>query len=145
MFEQRLPYLDSHMGSDCEIHLFVLDLETTYVTHFPEVPIASKKLSSQDQDLRFIRLVWIPSKLFSRLYQGFLSKYKWALTSVSWTWNYTGSLIQPTILIWCLPVSNLLFPFGAYHFHLSFPATSLTKNSQPPFSIAQPPFFVSPL
>ena len=67
MFEQRLPYSDSHMGSDCEIRLFVLDLETTYVTHFPEVPTVSKKLSSQDQDLRFIHLVWIPSKLFSRL------------------------------------------------------------------------------
>ena len=88
-----------------------------------------QKLSSQDQDLRFIHLVWIPSRLFSRLYQRFLSKYKWTLTSVSWTWNYTGSLIQPTILIRCLPVSNLPFSFGAYHSHLPFPATSLTKNS----------------
>ena len=25
-----------------------------------------------------------------------LPKYKWTLTNVSWTWNYTGSLIQPT-------------------------------------------------
>ena len=44
-----------------------------------------QKLSSQDQDLRFVHLVWIPSRLFSRLYQGFLSKYKWTLTSMSWT------------------------------------------------------------
>ena len=27
-----------------------------------------QKLSSQDQDLRFIHLVWIPSRLFSKLY-----------------------------------------------------------------------------
>ena len=46
MFKQRLPYSDSHMGSDCEIRLFVLDLETTCVTHFPKVPTMSKKLSS---------------------------------------------------------------------------------------------------
>ena len=42
MFEQSLSYSDFHMGSDYEIHLFVLDLETTYVTHFPEVPTVSK-------------------------------------------------------------------------------------------------------
>ena len=42
MFEQNLSYSDFHVGSDCEIHLFVLDLETTYVTHFPEVPTVSK-------------------------------------------------------------------------------------------------------
>ena len=35
-------YSDFHMGSDYEIRLFVLDLETTYVTHFPEVPKMSK-------------------------------------------------------------------------------------------------------
>ena len=42
MFEQNLSYLDFHIGSDCEIHLFVLDLETTYVTHFSEVLEVSK-------------------------------------------------------------------------------------------------------
>ena len=42
MFEQSLSYLDFHMGSGCEIRLFVLDLETTYVTHFPEIPTMSK-------------------------------------------------------------------------------------------------------
>ena len=35
-------YSDFHMGFDYEIRLFVLDLETTYVTHFPEVPTVSK-------------------------------------------------------------------------------------------------------
>ena len=42
MFEQNLSYSDFHVGSDYEIHLFVLDLEITYVTHFPEVPTVSK-------------------------------------------------------------------------------------------------------
>ena len=42
MFEQSLSFSDFHIGSDWEIYLFVLDLETTYVTHFPEVPTMSK-------------------------------------------------------------------------------------------------------
>ena len=42
MFGQSLSYSGFHIGSDYEIHLFVLDLETTYVTHFPEVPTVSK-------------------------------------------------------------------------------------------------------
>ena len=42
MFEQSLSYSDFHIGSDCEIRFFVLDLETTYVTHIPEVPTVSK-------------------------------------------------------------------------------------------------------
>ena len=42
MFEQSLSYLDFHIDSNCEIRLFVLDLETTYVTHFSEVLVASK-------------------------------------------------------------------------------------------------------
>ena len=42
MFEQSLSYSDFHIGSDCEIRLFVLDLETTYVTHFSEVLAVSK-------------------------------------------------------------------------------------------------------
>ena len=33
-----------------------------------------QNLSSQDQNLRFIHLIWILSRLFSRLYQGFPSK-----------------------------------------------------------------------
>ena len=42
MFEQNLSYSDFHVGSDCEIDLFVLHLETAYVTHFPKVPTVSK-------------------------------------------------------------------------------------------------------
>ena len=42
MFKQSLSYSDFHIGSDCEIRLFVLDLETTYVTHFSEVLAVSK-------------------------------------------------------------------------------------------------------
>ena len=42
-----------------------------------------QNLSSQDQNLRFIHLIWIPSRLFSRLYQNFPSKVQRTLTSVS--------------------------------------------------------------
>ena len=42
MSEQSLSYSDFHIDSDFEICLFVLDLETNYVTHFPEVPAVSK-------------------------------------------------------------------------------------------------------
>ena len=42
MFEQSLSYSDFHIGSNCEIRLFVLDLETTYVTHLFEVLAVSK-------------------------------------------------------------------------------------------------------
>ena len=42
MSEQSLSYSDVHVDSDFEILLFVLYLETTYVTHFPEVPAVSK-------------------------------------------------------------------------------------------------------
>ena len=34
----------------------------------PQSTNSIQKLSSQDQDLRFIHLVWIPSRLFSKLY-----------------------------------------------------------------------------
>ena len=42
MSEQSLSYLDFHVDFDFEIRLFVLYLETTYVTHFPKVPTVSK-------------------------------------------------------------------------------------------------------
>ena len=42
MSEQSLSSSDFHMDFDFEIHLFVLDLETTYVTHFFEVLAVSK-------------------------------------------------------------------------------------------------------
>ena len=71
MSKQSLSYLDFHIYSDFEIRLFVLDLETTYVTHFSEVLAVTQNLSSHDQDLRFIHLVWIPLGLFSRLHRGF--------------------------------------------------------------------------
>ena len=71
MSKQNLSYSDFHIDSDFEIRLFVLDLETTYVTHFSEVLAVTQNLSSHDQDLRFIHLVWIPLGLFSRLHRGF--------------------------------------------------------------------------
>ena len=42
MSKQSLSYSDFHIDSNFEIHLFVLDLETTYVTHFFEVLVVSK-------------------------------------------------------------------------------------------------------
>ena len=42
MFKQSLSYSNFHIDSDCEIRLFVLDLETTYVTHFSEVLAVSR-------------------------------------------------------------------------------------------------------
>ena len=42
MFEQSLSYSDFHIDYEFEIRLFVLDLETTYVTHFFEVLAVSK-------------------------------------------------------------------------------------------------------
>ena len=42
MSKQNLSYSDFHIGSNCEIRLFILDLETTYVTHFSEVLAMSK-------------------------------------------------------------------------------------------------------
>ena len=74
-----------------------------------------QKLSSQDQDLRFIHLVWIPSRLFSRLYQDFPSKvqmnsHKCVLNlKLHWVTNSTyhfcsvPTSLQPTILVRCLP------------------------------------------
>ena len=42
MSEQSLSYSDFHIDSDFEIHLFVLDLETSYMTHFSKVLTVSK-------------------------------------------------------------------------------------------------------
>ena len=42
MSKESLSYLDFHIDSNFKIHLFVLDLETTYVTHFSEVLVVSK-------------------------------------------------------------------------------------------------------
>ena len=100
-----------------------------------------QKLSSQDQDLRFIHLVWIPSRLFFGLYQGFpfkiqMSSHKCILnlklhwiTSSTYHSRSVSTGLQPTIPIRCLP----------------FLATSLTKNYQPTFSTTHLPFFISPL
>ena len=108
---------------------------------FPRSINSVQKLSSQDQDLRFIHLIWIPSRLFSRLYQGFpfkvqMNSYKYFLNlKLHWVTTPTYHShsvpinLQPTIPVRCLPI----------------PATSLTKNSQSTFSTAHLPFFVSPL
>ena len=65
MSEQSLSYSDFHIDSDFEIYFCDPLLQSTS---------SVQNLSSQDQDLRFIHLVWIPSGLFFRLHQGFLFK-----------------------------------------------------------------------
>ena len=73
-----------------------------------------QNLSSQDQNLRFIHLIWIPSRLFSRLYQGFPSKVqmnshkcvlnlklRWVTNSTEHSHSVPTSL-QLTILVRCL-------------------------------------------
>ena len=42
MFERNLSYSDFYIDSDFEIRLFVLNLETIYLTHFSEVLALSK-------------------------------------------------------------------------------------------------------
>ena len=65
-----------------------------------------QNLSSQDQDLRFIHLVWIPSGLFSRLHQGFpfkvqMNSHKCVLNlKLHWVTSSTyHSRLVPTVLI----------------------------------------------
>lgn len=93
-----------------------------------------QNLSSWHQNLRFIHLIGISLGLFSRLHQGFSFKVQMNSHKCVGTWNYIGSLIQPTILVRCLPVSNLPFSFGAYHSHLPFPPTVPTYRSHQKFS-----------
>ena len=76
-----------------------------------------QNLSSQEQNLRFIHLVWIPSRLFFRLYQGFpfkiqMNSHKCVLnlklhwiTSSTYNSRSVSTSLQPTI-----PVRCLLFP-----------------------------------
>ena len=42
MSEQNSSYSNFHIDSDFEIWLFILDMETTYLTHFSEVLAVSK-------------------------------------------------------------------------------------------------------
>ena len=110
-----------------------------------------QNLSSQDQNLRFIHLVWILSRLFSRLYQGFpfkvqMNSHKCILNlKLHWVTSSTyHSRLMPTGLQPTIPHSVPNIP--AYRLMpTSREPTSLTKNSQPPFSTTQLPFFVSPL
>ena len=107
MSKQNLSYSDFHIDSDFEIRLFVLDLETTYVTHFSEVLAVTQNLSSHDQDLRFIHLVWIPLGLFSRLHRGFpfkvqMNSHKCVLNlKLHWVTSSTyHSCLVPTVSIY---------------------------------------------
>ena len=146
MSEQSLSYSDFHIDSDFENPLICFGLGNHLCDPLPRSTSSVQNLSSQDQDLGFIHLVWIPSGLFSRLHQGFPFKvqknsHKCVLNlKLHWVTNSTyhshsvPTSLQPTILVRCLP-----FP------STNRESTNLTKNSQPPFLSAQPPFFVSPL
>ena len=77
-----------------------------------------QKLSSQDQDFRFIHLVWIPLRLFFRLYQGFsfkiqMNSHKCVLNlKLHWITSSTyHSRSVPTSLQPIIPVRCLPFPF----------------------------------
>ena len=132
MFEQSLSYSDFHINSDFEIYFYDPLLQSTS---------SVQNLSSQDQNLRFIHLVWISLGLFSRLHQGFPFKVQtnshkcvldlklhWITSSTYHSCSVPTSL-QPTIPIWCLLFSSTIF----------------TKNSQPPFSTTHLLLFISPL
>ena len=79
-----------------------------------------QKLSSQDQGLRLIHLVWIPSRLFSRLYQGFpfkvqMNSYKYFLNlKLHWVTTPTYHShsvpinLQPTIPVRCIPFPSII-------------------------------------
>ena len=71
-----------------------------------------QNLSSQDQNLRFIHLVWIPSRLFSRLHQGFpfkeqMNSHKCVLNlKLHWvTTSAYHSRSVPTSLLPTIPLS----------------------------------------
>ena len=86
-----------HIDSDFEIYFCDPLLQSTS---------SVQNLSSQDQNLRFIHLVWIPLGLFSRLHQGFpfkvqMNSHKCVLNlKLHWvTSSIYHSCSVPTILI----------------------------------------------
>ena len=99
-----------------------------------------QNLNSWDQNLRFIHLIGISSGLFSKLHQDFSLQVQMNSHKCVGTWSYTGSLIQPTVLIRCLPFPPTV---PICHSYLPFPSTILTKKSQLPFLTTYLPFFIS--
>ena len=93
-----------------------------------------QNLSSQDQNLRFIHFVWIPSGLSSKLYQGFpfkeqMNSHKCILnlklhwvTSSTYHSHSLPTSLPPTIL---LSVPKILL----HHSHQKFPSTILNCPS----------------
>ena len=83
MFEQNLSYSNFHIDSDFEICLFVLDLETTYVTYFSKVLAVSKTWASKIKSWDSSTWFGFPQGYSPNIIKASLSKYKWTLTSVS--------------------------------------------------------------
>ena len=82
-----------------------------------------QNLSSQDQNLRFIHLIWIPSRLFSRLYQGFPSKVQ--MNSHKCVLNLKLHWVTNSTYHSSFGAKHSRLPFGAYQsrihqFHQKF-------------------------
>ena len=151
MSEQSLSYSDFHIDFDFENPLICFGLRNHLCDPLLRSISSVQNLSSQNQDLRFIDLVWIPSGLFSRLHHSFPFKvqmnfHKCILNlKLHWVTSSTyHSRSVPTSLQPTIPLSLLNIP--TYHsVPTSRESTILTKNSQPPFSTTHLPFFISPL
>ena len=133
MSEQSLSYSNFHIDSDFENPLICFGLGNHLCDPLLWSTSSVQNLSSQDQDLRFIHLVWIPSGLFFRLHQGFLFKvqmnsHKYVLNlKLHWVTSSTyHSRSVPTGLQPTIPLSVPNIP--TYHsVPTSRKSTSLTK------------------
>ena len=91
-----------------------------------------QNLSSQDQNLRFIHLVWILSRLFSRLYQGF--PFKVQMNSHKCILNLKLHWVTSSTYHSSFGAKQSRLPFGAYqsriyHSHQKFSTTILDYTS----------------
>ena len=143
MSEQNMSYSDFHIDSDFEIHLFVFGLGNHLSDPLLWSTISVQNLISQYQNLRFIHLVWIPSRLFSKLHQGFpfkiqMNSYKCVLnlklhwvTTFAYRSRSVPTSLPPTILV---PYRSPTYhsPFGAKQSHPPFSPKILIRHSQLP-------------
>ena len=107
MSEQSLSYSDFHIDSDFENPLICFGLRNHLCDLLLQSTSSVQNLSFQDQELRFIHLVWIPSGLFSKHHQGFpfkvqMNSYKCVLNlKLHWVTSSTyHSRLVPTVSIY---------------------------------------------
>ena len=109
-----------------------------------------QNLGPQEQNLRFIHLIGIPTGLFSRFHQDLpfkvqmnshkcVLKLHWVISLICYSRSVLTNL-RLTIPVRCLPFPPTV---PTYRSHLPFPPTILTKNSQLPFLTTYLPFFIS--